>query len=214
MRTKTLILSALLGLAASPLLAQSNVYSVNAVGYVQVQFPANQFVAVANPLNTTNNTIGGLFKTLPDFTAFYKFNGASYDIATYAFGGWDNPQYTLNPGEGGFIKASANYTNTFVGEVLQGSLTNNFNSGFSMRSSMVPQTGTADALGLTAAMQDFDAIYQYNSASSSYDIYTYAFGSWSGPNNGTVPPTIPVASSFFLQSSGPRTWVRNFSVNN
>jgi hypothetical protein len=219
MRTKTLVLSALLAMAASPLLAQSNVYSVNAVGYVQVVFQPNKFTMVANPLNTTNNSIGSLFTSFPNGTQFYKWNGASYDIAQFLFGAWDNPQYTLNPGEGCFIqtKGTALWTNTFVGEVLQGNLTNSIPNGFSMRSSMVPQAGDADSLGLSASLKNGDSVLEYNATKGSYDIWQILFGQWSDPNGGNTPPPIGVAQSVFIGTSGaagPRNWTRAFSVNN
>ena len=63
MRTKTLILAAALtaaGLASS--LAQSNVYSLNVVGYVNKTLTGGSlFSVVNNPLNTTNNTLAGIF---------------------------------------------------------------------------------------------------------------------------------------------------------
>jgi hypothetical protein len=219
MRTKTLVLTALLGLAASPMFAQTNVYSVNAVGYVQVVFQPNVFTMVGNPLNTTNNSIGSLFTAFPNGTQFYKWNGATYDIAQFLFGAWDNPQYTLNPGEGCFIqtKGSAPWTNTFVGEVLQGNLTNSIPNGFSQRSSMVPQAGDADSLGLSAALKNGDSILEYNAGKGSYDIWQYLFGQWSDPVGGSTPPPMAVAQSVFIGTSaapGPRNWSRSFSVNN
>src|SRR4051794_29904448 len=130
MRTKTLVLSALLGMAAFPLFAQTNVYSVNAVGYVQQSLTPGQFAMIANPLNTTNNKISSVL-VLPDANAgtqVWKWTGATYTSAIWqgVADGWTQPNLTLNPGEGCFIKLSGTpYTNTWVGEVMQGSLTNN-----------------------------------------------------------------------------------------
>jgi hypothetical protein len=62
MRTKTLLLSAALGaLSSASLMAQ--VYSLNAVGYINVSClggPAGAFTLIANQLNTTNNFISPL----------------------------------------------------------------------------------------------------------------------------------------------------------
>ena len=66
MRTKTLLLAAALTAAGiASIQAQSNVYSVNVVGYVNVVAPVGQFKMIANPLNATNNTIGGIGPVLP-----------------------------------------------------------------------------------------------------------------------------------------------------
>src|SRR5882672_2501980 len=68
MRTKTLICAAVLmaaGVATS--LAQSNVYSLNVVGYVNVPTTgAGNFNMMANPLNNANNGITNLFATAQD----------------------------------------------------------------------------------------------------------------------------------------------------
>jgi len=222
MRTKTLILSALLAMAASPLLAQTNVYSVNAVGYVQQVYTPGLLTMIANPLNTTNNSLGAIFNTaVPNQTQVFKWNGQTFDIATRVRGAWDHPEYTLNPGEGAFVQlgGSVSYTNTWVGEVMQGSLTNSTSaSGYYMKSSIVPQAGDADSLGLTAVLQNQDAVYEYDAANNIYQIWSRVRGAWADPQGGNTPPPINVAQSFFLftgsVNGGVRSWVRNFSVNN
>lgn len=223
MRTKTLVLTALLGIAASPLFAQTNVYSVNAVGYVQVSFPASQLVLIANPLNTTNNTIGSLFgANTPDGTTLYKWTGSTYTIATYAsfLGGWFGQSgslngVSLNPGEGAFVSAASPFTNTFVGEVLQGSLTNGIPPGYSIRGSQVPQAGDANALNLSAALTDGDIVYKW--LGNKYDIYTRASflpNGWGGGASGIDAPVIGVGEAFFVYAQNGGNWTRSFSVNN
>jgi len=217
MRTKTLVLTALLGMAASPLFAQTNVYSVNAVGYVQQVLQPGVFTMIANPLNTTNNSLGSLFPTMPNGTQIFKWNGSTYDIAARVRGAWDHPEYTLNPGEGSFIQlgGAGPFTNTYVGEVLQGSLTNaTTGPGYFMLSSQVPQNGDADSLNLTPALSNGDAVYEFNAGSNQYDIWSRVRGSWADPVGGNTAPPITVAQSFFLFDGGARSWTRTFSVNN
>ena len=209
MRTKSLILTAVIGFAgvASSLAQTTNpVYSVNAVGYINKNLPAG-FSMIANQLNTTNNTIGNLLTTLPNGANFYKWNGSAFDIATYFFGAWDQPAITLNPGEGGFVNVASVSTVTFVGEVPQGTLANAVPTGFSIRSSQVPQAGAVDLLGLVVS--NGDNLYKWNVNTSAYDIFTYFFGAWS-PST----PTVDVGESVFLNASAPTTWNRTFSVNN
>jgi len=202
-----LCLSALAGgLAVSQ---AQNVYSLNVVGYINVPAVGNSgYTMIANQLNTTNNTIGSLIATPPDFTTIYKYTGSGFAIASYLFGSWDDGTFTLNPGEGCIVQSATAFTTTFVGEVMQGNLTNNFPAGYSIRSSMVPQAGTLTALGLTpASLTDFDTVYQWNSATQGYDIYSLVFGSWS-----PAEPTLKVGESIWLQTAAAGKWIRNFTI--
>ncbi|MGI8967228.1 MAG: hypothetical protein ACR2H1_14235, partial [Limisphaerales bacterium] len=157
--------------------------------------------------NTTNHPIGSLLPRVPNFSNFYSYNGSGFTIATFAFGAWDQPNLPLAPGGGGFINTDTAFTNTFVGEVLQGSLTNPIPAGFSIRSSQVPQSGDVTTLGLTPTLSNFDNIYKYNG--TGYTIYTLTFGSWS-PST----PVIDIAESVFINAQAPTSWNRTFSVNN
>src|SRR5687767_7867980 len=123
MRTKALLLSAALFAAGLTVSTAQSVYSVNAVGYVNLSLPTG-YSMIANPLNTTNNTIGSLLTDLPNFSNLLKWTGSGFNVATFAFGAWDQPNITLNPGEGAFVNLGSAATLTFVGEVMQGSLTN------------------------------------------------------------------------------------------
>jgi len=208
MRTKTLLLTAAV-IAAGMAASQAQVYSVNAVGYVNSALPFG-FSLVANPLNTTNNTIGVLLPTPPDFTTLYKWNESSqgFDIATYFLGAWDHPEYTLNPGEGAVVSAPSAFTITWVGEVMQGTLANTVPQNYSIRSSKVPQAGTLTAL-VFPQPNEFDTLYKWNQTTQGYDIFTYFLGSWS-PSE----PSIGVGESFFYSGTGTLNWTRTFSVNN
>jgi hypothetical protein len=211
MRTKTLLCLAALAAGAATSMAQSNVYSLNVVGYINVTVPANGFALIANQLNTTNNTIGALIPTASDGAQFFKYN-AGYTAYTYdgLSAAWTpDGNATLNPGEGGFFKnntASA-VTLTFVGEVMQGSLTNTLPKGYAIRSSIVPQAGTLTALGVPG--EDGDQVFTYNAG---YTTYTY-----DGLSAAWTPsePTIAVGQSFFIKKSTTsvtNVWIRNFTV--
>src|ERR1051325_5515935 len=206
MRTKTLLLSAAVfaaGFTAS--LAQS-LYSVNAVGYVNLSLPAG-YTMIANPLNTTNNTIGSLITDFPNFGNLLKWNGTGFTVATFAFGSWDQPNITLNPGEGAFVNIGSPFTLTFVGDVMQGSLTNPIPAGYSIRASQVPQSGgVSTTLGLTQ-LGTFDNLLVWTG--SGYQIYTVLPGGAWDPSE----PQINVGQSFFVNASAPTSWQRTFSVN-
>src|SRR6185369_9247800 len=156
MRTKTLLLTASImaaGLGAS----MAQVYSVNAVGYVNKTFPNGGLALVSNPLNTTNNTLNSILPNVPVDTQMYRFNGASYndaeffvDTSTGWLDGGGNPSTTvLKPGEGFFLAfppGSGSVTVMFVGGLPQGSLTNRVPAGVAIRAQQGPQVS-----GLAAA---------------------------------------------------------------
>lgn len=197
-------------MAASPLFAQSNVFSVNAVGYVQTVLQPGIFQMISNPLNTTNNTLPNVLPGMPNGTVVFKWNGSTYVSSTYRFGAWTDTTLTLNPGEGCFIKlgGSGNVTNTFVGEVLQGALTNALPVGYSIASSKVPQTGgIQSALGLTPS--NGEVLYQWDVPTQNYVAHTFRFGSWTGGE-----PVVNVGEAFFYSSANGNNWTRTFSVNN
>jgi hypothetical protein len=225
MRTKTLVLSAIVGaLSSASLMAQ--VYSLNAVGYINVTL-APGFQIIANQLNTTNNNLSPLLDTQVgdgshDGLEFFKFNGSSYTVLTtdsLSAPPWDGPatSTTLNPGEAAFVfnPYSTNITLTFVGTVLQGSLTNALPKGFSLVSSLVPQAGRLDVdLGLTEV--DGDLVFQYNPVTKGYAEYTgdsLNVPPWDAPGGYPANPTVAVGGGFFYYSSGGNPWIRSFTVN-
>ena len=214
MRTKTLLLTAALtavGIATS----MAQVYSVNAVGYVKTSLQPG-FNLVSNPLTGSDNSIGGLLANvaggIPDGLQAFKYDGAGFKSVT-ADGGEvlpaGNAALTVVPGEGMFIKnpGTTALTIAFVGEVSQGALSNPLPKGLSIRSSQVPQAGTAAELGLVG--EDGDQLYQYVATTQKYYSSTSDGGEW-----GPALKTIAVGEAFFLRKAAAGTWTRNFSVNN
>jgi hypothetical protein len=210
MRTKALLCAAALAAGAVSSMAQSNVFSLNVVGYVNLPVAgsaAGKFTFIANPLNTTNNTIGSLLPAPPDQTTLYKWTGSTFASSTFFLGAWSDSTFTLNPGEGGIVQSSTPFTNTFVGEVMQGSLTNPYPAGFSIRASQVPQAGGLTSVLGYQPVTDGDTVYQFNSTSQGYVISTWFLGAWS-PSE----PTVGVGESFWLQTAAAGNWVRTFTV--
>ncbi len=214
MKTKTLLLAvALAGTGAVSGVAQT-VYSVNAVGFVNVVIPAgpNSFTIIANPLDAADNSVAALFPTTasaPVGSAIYKFVGGSFVANNRGFSAWSIPSMTLVPGEAFFFKnpSSVALTNTFVGEVKQGTLTTPLAGGFQLVASQVPQSGlvTTD-LGLP--MTTSEAVYRF--VNGAYVTHSRGFGAnWS-----PAEPTIQAGEGFFLKkNANPANWVRTFSVN-
>jgi len=208
MRTKTLLLTAALsaaGLATS--LAQSNVYSLNIVGYVNRVYDPG-FHMINNPLVNSNNTVAQLFPNPPFLTTIYKFTAGAFQPANTFLGAWGDPNQVLAPGEGAFINfpAGPNITNTYVGEVRTGNLTNTLIPGFNMVGSQVPQAGLLQAdLGLVPGF--LDSVYQFNN-----HVYAPAntyLGSWGGGD-----PSIAVGEAFWFNNAQPanNNWSRSFTV--
>jgi hypothetical protein len=223
MRTKTMLLSALLGtLGSVSLMAQStNVYSLNAVGYINVTIePGYNIIScplIASPDNTINTLLTngtGQFKGFK----FYPWNSAAgaygaSDTATatkWAGGGTE----TLLPGQAGFIyNPGAATTVTFVGTVPSGSLTNALYPGYNLISSILPTSGL-----LTNGLMDFngqvtgDKAYTFNAGAQGYDP------SYSVKPNGqwvAAPNVTNVGSGLFYYNSQTKVtndWVENFSV--
>jgi hypothetical protein len=224
MRTKTLLLTAALA-AAGIATSMAQVYSVNAVGYVNTAVLPG-FNLISNPLNNTaGNTIANLFGTgwngtIPPGTIVYYFNAVT---DSFVIAGWDDLTGSFEPaanaatdvpvGQGVFIfvGGAANQQITFVGEVAQGAASNTLiPSGFSIRASTVPAAGAITSMNFPAA--DGDIIYEWNPTTDAYVIsgFDALVGGWSP---GT--PNIDVGEAFWVSKTGtvPVAWDRNFSVN-
>jgi hypothetical protein len=221
MRTKTLLCAAALAAGVATSMAQSNVYSLNVVGYVNVAtLGGGNFNMIANPLNNTNNSITNLFATAQDGDQIYRWNVGIQDldptIYTYATFShtWDG-NFVLSPGEGVFyLNAGVNATNTFVGEVIQGPYTNHIvgSGNFNAIGSSVPIGGSHTNATDQLSYSDGDQVYTWKTSVQDLDpnIATYATFSHSWDNTAIqVPPGI----GFFYLGAGPNlTWVRNFTV--
>ena len=83
MRTKLIAAAAILAAGLASSMAQSNVYSLNVVGYVNKTFVAGGFTAAANPLNGTNNSLNTIMKgtQVPDNTLVFLWDAALQDFS-------------------------------------------------------------------------------------------------------------------------------------
>jgi len=220
MRTKTLLLTAALA-AAGIATSKAQVFSVNAVGYVNTSLVPG-FNLISNPLDNKNgNVIQDLFKnitpTIPNALTVYKFVNGAYKFAKYddlaqAFGGGAET-LSVDPlkGEGVFVSVpgSATLQVTFVGEVPQGTLAVPIVKGFQILSSPVPQAGTATDFKLKDVAQQGDTLYKWDPAAKKYIISK--FDDLVGDFGTAV--TIGVGEAFFYNSAAAKTWTRTFNVN-
>jgi hypothetical protein len=219
MRTRALLCAAALAAGAVSSMAQ-NVYSLNVVGYVNKSFASGQYVLVGNPLNGTNNDLNTIIPSPPNFTVVNRWNSSIQDldpvqpIFSTSTGKW-NPDSVLSPGEGFFVIAGANFTNTFVGNVPQGSLTNPIpiigNGGYVALAANVPIGGSLTNVLAGYVPSNFDVVNLWNVGIQDLDpsqpIYSTATGKWNPDVN------LAVGDGFFLiRAGGPTKWTQNFTV--
>jgi hypothetical protein len=188
---------------------------LNVVGYVNRTFVGGGlFSCTANPLNTTNNTLGGIFGApgvgLPNGSQVQAWNYGAQDFTVYNKSpfGWSGGGATapFPPGAGVFVKISGtDYTNTYVGEVMQGSLTNSTGINFNLVGSITPQAGLATALSLVPPNNS--QVQQWIVGAQDFGLHTKSPFGWSGGE-----PTFEVGEGFFLKNTTAYSWVQNFTV--
>jgi hypothetical protein len=217
MRTKTLLLTASImaaGLGAS----MAQVYSVNAVGYVNLSLPVG-FSMIANPLQGTNDSLSTVIPVAPDGTQVLSWNSASQHFNSASVfdadaGAWF-PNGTMPVGKGMFVYVLEPATLTFVGEVTQGTtITNPVVNSYNALAHKVPQSISLRAAGFP--FTDGDQYLTWNPATQHFNpgiVYDGDADAWFGPG-GASEPTPGVGQGFFYYTlGGPRTWTRSFTVN-
>jgi hypothetical protein len=237
MRTKTLLCAAALAAGVVSSMAQSNVYSLNVVGYVNYKLNGSfAYNLIVNPLNNANNNITNLFTGLPssqDGSAIARWNPNISDFQpdTYTYdgagavwrknGGSDTSGFQLKPGEAVFyINQGGDLTNTYVGEVVQGPYTNTLVGGFAYNAvgSSAPLGGnfTNSIAGLVPG--DGDNILIWNVATTDIDpvyaVYDQAGHVWRDPSSNPNPNinVAPGQGFFYVNQNANNVWVRNFTV--
>src|SRR5688500_8683499 len=221
MRTKTLLLTAALSVAGIASSMAQAVYSVNAVGYVNVDLVPG-FNLISNPLdNKTGNTVQNLFGTgiqgtIPNTTTVYTFVNGGFRISQYdeldgVFGG-EAANDVVAPGNGVFVRnpSNASIRVTFVGEVKQGPLSHPIPVGFSIQASEVPQAGVVSSAEMGLQGQVGDSITLWNEASQSFN-FTSQFDELDQDWNPVLPP-LAVGDAFMYRNGGTtaRAWARTF----
>ncbi|MBI2927289.1 MAG: hypothetical protein HYY24_16465 [Verrucomicrobia bacterium] len=201
--------------AAGVATSMAQVYSVNAVGYVSLSLKKG-FNMITNPLNNGSNKLTEILPDGPVGAEIYTFTNGKFDadIPTFIEGlGWFPDTATLKPGQGAFIRLTADAAPIFVGEVPQGDVSMPLNAGFNLIASVVPIEAALDSTG-NAGMnfpgQAGDEYYGFeNGVGYKSEIPTIIEGLGWFPS----APTPKVGEAFFLRTGTARTWTRSFSVN-
>jgi len=192
MRTKALVLTAAtVAAGALSSMAQSNVYSLNVVGYVNVPAPAGYSLVTAQ-LQGANTSLATVIGTnLPSGLSVYKWipaqqtlssNPDSFytaaDLAGTGFPpGWydsnNNPSTdTIALGESFFVLNTGSSTNlTFVGTVAQGTNSIAVGAGYSFVGLPIPvsiDVTTNSSLALPTNIEQL-SVQTFNSATGNYN---------------------------------------------
>jgi hypothetical protein len=217
MRTKTLFLTAVLGVAAAAT-SMADTFSVNVVGYVNVTL-TNGFNLLGNPLVASNSAIGTVLPNVPEGSVLYKLKpNGTFNTDLYASGAWydsisEAPSTTtLSPGEGFFLYSSVVSNITFVGEVKQGTNTVPLNAGFSLVSSVAPQGYELVGTNFPASVN----FTHYKLVGGSYQISAYDPGlGWYDTTTESPRQVLAApAQGFFIYNGASATnWTRTFNVN-
>jgi len=188
------------------------VVSENIVGYVNLQLPWGMSF-IANPLFQTNVSFRSLFPTAPDGAQVMKRVGGDYVTCVYSASSvsWVGPQMDLPLGVGFFFinPSRDTFVQTFVGEVLIGSLTNNLPAGVSLEGSMLPLAGSINSVHNIPG-QPGDNIFIFvndGEARGRYHRSAYFAGEGWSPDL-----TLGVGQGFWIQKQQAQDWVRFFSL--
>jgi len=159
MRTKTLALSAVLGMLGAAAALGQNVYSLNTVGFINVTLPPGYSIVTCPLICSPDNTIAtllnnssGAYQSGSKSGKVYQYdNGVGYsatDTASVASGGtagWSlNGTETINPGQAVFffnpvnLRTGTNMLATFVGVVPQANIAPAANFPNGMTNFLVP----------------------------------------------------------------------------
>jgi hypothetical protein len=233
MRTKTLALSTLLGAlgSATSLVAQVNVYSINAVGYINATFPPGYSILTCPLVCTPDNTLNTLFPNPHVAGAAPLYNAAITTFSGGHFGAGDGVSYSggwnqggtiaINPGQAVFFQnpnpiGGASMSATFVGTVPQNgqyNMTNTLIPGYNLVGSIVPVSGSfiSPIIDLTNAIGADDFVLYYNPAplNGSRQIGysggsvegSYSLGWNNGPGANSEPVSTNVVEGFFYYNA-------------
>jgi outer membrane protein assembly factor BamB len=193
----------------------------NPFGFVTIAVPGGKTNLLADQLVDYPNTLVPDFQ-LPtddsmDGSTVTEWVDNLLEVSTFGLASesWSSPGLPIAPGGGAYFYNSSNgqFAVTFVGTVPQGALTNPIPEGVSFRSAMLPLAGSADALGLTAALTNGDYVYQWIVSGQTNQVYLITNGAWSVLSNSlwvsSSAPFLQVGEAVLIDAianGGPRVW--------
>ena len=180
--------------------------SKTAVGFVSMTLPPG-FSLIGNPFQRGNNAVGEAFKGWKNGTTLNKFDTLLVRLTENAVKNerWTNSNQQLLPGEGAiFFNPTEDYkVQNFVGEVSEGHFTMPIPSGFSLRSSLVPQGGNL-LDDLQFPITDGDVVHLFDRDRQVYVLHRFENGKWTGP-----PPVLGVGEAFWIAKAEAGNWMKS-----
>jgi hypothetical protein len=226
MRTKALLVLAALAVSAATCVAQDPVYSLNIVGYVNVDVNPGLNL-ISNPLKPSNgdynitNTI-----SLPDAAdgaLIFKWAGTGWatEVPSWiSLGGgvgvWDTPM-VIPHGESFFLQSPVAAKVLFVGEVSTGDVPYSIPTGLSAVANKVP---VAEEWPGSTHGNDGDLIYTWAGSAWNSAVWNYidlggGTGAWNagGATDDPDGPTLAVGGGAMYLNSGTTalSWTRAFN---
>jgi len=224
-----MLLSALLGAIGSvSVMAQTNVYSLNAVGYINVTvYPGYNIIAcplIASPDNTLNTLLpntNGQYKKWQVY-AYTPTNANPYVLDSGVGSSWNGGgNETINPGQAVWLfnPSNATQTITFVGQVPTGPNTNTlYADSFNLISTAVPASGdivTNSIMAFSKAVKK-DQVYTYIPTNATPYILYSATGnnlSTNWPSGDPILPWVGAGFWYFNAQATNNYWVEDYTVN-
>ena len=200
MKTKTLLIAAAtLAAGIISTQAQSNVYSANIVGYVNLPMLGNQaFNMVAPPFSSgVSNGLNEIFNNgLPDGAVVWVYNSTTSQYDTYGYDStigadprnWYDGAFTVvgvslpsvPPGTGLFVQltqGAADITNTFVGSVAFSQGTTNSltipQGSYQFVGSVLPVSGDITYSAANLVPPDGTLLLQWDPTNTAFISYGY-----------------------------------------
>lgn len=207
-------------------MAQSNVYSLNIVGYVNLTIqPGYNLVANQLDADGTDSVNVALTNGVPDQTQLFGFSGGAFTSAiTFQAGGgnqWYDDSFNLATntifpnGQAFFLYnvSGAPATITLTGSVLTSTNSSTITPGYNFAAIDFPVAQDLDTNGFPQIDQE----QYFTLVNGSYTAaYTYQAGGngWYDDSFNQVFPTPAVGQGFVIYNPGNTsgTWAQSFSV--
>ncbi|MDD9866287.1 MAG: Ig-like domain-containing protein, partial [Verrucomicrobiales bacterium] len=192
-------------------LLKTEKYSKNAIGYTRVTYPAGKSL-IANPLSREDgNTLAKLFTGFPDGTTLAKLDEATGELTVNVFegGAWENPEMTLDPGEGAVLDLAGENAVTvdYFGVALQGDLASVIPAKAALRSALTPaEGGVASALGLPES--EGLQVQLLDNETGAYVTYTFADDAWQ-----PAEPSVALGQAFRVTAVAALEWDQSVAYN-
>ena len=234
-----MLLAALLGTTSIiSSFGQTNIYTTNVVGYMNISNAVGYSLISIPLINTPNNDAASVMDNQNG-----AFDGCHIEIwtngqfvgytgnhnASGAVNGWLEPNgpIFLNPGVGAsfYNGTGSSSVLTIVGTVLQGSFTNNLGLGLNLVGAFLPISGGFNSPIMSfpspaTGQMDGDQVYLMFSTSSGFGYTTFTADSlsynaptnfgWDGPYETSQPSLNPGQAFWYRAGNQPVQWVETY----